>query len=178
MDDLIAGDVPLTQAAPVESLQELYRQHRLALVRLGVLLLGDQAAAEDVVQDVFAGMWRSGTAPNKPGGAPAYLRRAVVNRCRSQVRRHMLARRKPPPTDVPESGPSDVIELADEHREVLVALAKLPSGQREVLILRYFSDLSVTEAAASLGLSEGTVKSQSARGMDKLRKLLDEGSAL
>lgn len=168
-----AGGLTTPAVGPADSLQQLYREHRLGLVRLGVLLLGEQSLAEDVVQDVFTAMWRRQGLPNDVVAASAYLRKAVVNRCRSHIRRRMFARQKPPPLDPSGPSPADAVELADEHREVLVALGKLPGKQREVLILRYFSNLPVAEVAATLGITEGTVKSQSARALAKLRDLLD-----
>lgn len=179
MDDVADGvaaeaGAPASLAVAGMSLPELYREHRLTLVRLGVLLLGDQAAAEDVVQDVFTGMWRTGTLPHTPVAALAYLRRAVVNRSRSHVRRLVLARRKPPPIDPDVPGPSEAFELSEEHRSVLTVLARLPRRQREVLVLRYYSNLSVSEAAKALGINEGTVKSHTARGLAALRTGLEE----
>lgn len=176
MDDGADGVAAPLAVAGI-SLPELYREHRLALVRLGVLLLGDQAAAEDVVQDVFTGMWRTGNLPHAPSGALPYLRQAVVNRSRSHVRRLVLARRKPPPVDPDAPGPSEAFELSEEHRSVLAVLARLPRRQREVLVLRYYSDLSVAETAKALGINEGTVKSHTARGLAALRTGLEEGRA-
>lgn len=165
---------PVALAVAGESLPELYRQHRLTLVRLGMLLIGDKAAAEDAVQDVFMGMWHKRTLPSAPGAALAYLRRAVVNQVRSQQRRSVLARKKVPPADPSAPGPSDVVELSEEHRGVLTALDTLPQRQREVLVLRYYCDLSVAAVADALGIHEGTVKSQAARGIATLRTLLTE----
>lgn len=175
MDDGVTQPAaPVVLAIRGESLPELYRQHRLTLVRLGMLLLGDKAAAEDAVQDVFTDMWRKRTLPSTPGAALAYLRRAVVNRVRSQQRRSVLARKKVPPADPSAPGPADVVELSEEHRDVLAALDTLPHRQREVLVLRYYCDLSVAAAADALGIHEGTVKSQTARGIATLRTLLTE----
>lgn len=153
-------DTPLTQ---------LYREHRLALVRLGVLLLGDQAAAEDAVQDVFTAVHRRGIAVTH-----AYLRAAVVNRCRSAIRHTIIGRRKVVPLQPPEPEPGERLELIEEHQQVLAALDRLPRRQREVLVLRYYSQLSVAEVATALGIHEGTVKSSAARGLARLRELLGE----
>lgn len=176
MDDGVTEPTaPVLLADVGATLPELYRRHRLTLVRLGVLLLGDTAAAEDVVQDVFIRMWHKRRLPRTPDAALPYLRRAVVNQARSLQRRHVLARRKVPPVDPAAPGPPDIVELAEEHRGVLVALASLPHRQREVLVLRYYCDLSVAAVADALGIHEGTVKSQAARGIATLRTLLAEG---
>lgn len=163
------NDEPVVLDRSGTSLWRLYREHRLSLVRVGVLLLGDQAAAEDAVQDVFASLHRRGVDVTH-----AYLRAAVVNRCRSVVRRAVLWRRTRPPTELPEPPPGERLELADEHRAVIAALATLPHRQREVLVLRYYDGMPVADVAAVLGITEGTVKSSTARGLDRLRALLRE----
>lgn len=168
-DDVPEPTAPLAQAVADASLPELYRQHRLALVRLGVLLLGDKAAAEDAVQDVFIRMWRRRALPRTPETALAYLRRATVNQVRSQQRTHALARRKVPLADPAAPGPPDIVELSEEHHSVLAALESLPHRQREVLVLRYYGNLPVAAVADALGIHEGTVKSQTARGIATLR---------
>lgn len=146
----------------------LYRDHRVALVRLAVLLLGDQGAAEDVVQDVFASVVRRGERVTVP-----YMRVAVVNRSRSALRSWIVRRRRVVPGDAAVPGPAERVELAAEHQEVMRAVARLPARQREVLVLRYYGELSVAEVAQTLGIREGTVKSTAARGLERLRGLLD-----
>ncbi|MGQ0837293.1 RNA polymerase sigma factor [Actinokineospora sp.] len=161
------------QARPADaSLAALYREHRLGLVRLAVLLIGEQAAAEDAVQDVFAVLWRRGFVPE----TPAYLRTAVVNRCRSTIRRAVLARRRVAPEVVAGPAPGDRVELAEEHQEVLDAIDGLPRRQREVVVLRYYAELPVAEVARTLGIHEGTVKSTCARALSTLRHGLGEKS--
>lgn len=182
MDEMIVSGAAAA-AAPVETvasrpdLPSLYRTHRLSLVRLGVLLLGDQQAAEDAVQDVFMSLWRKRNSPDGPVSTLAYVRGAVVNRCRSDLRRRFLARRRRPLADLPGPAPGDELELAEEHRGLLAALRRLPTRQREVLVLRYYSELPVAEVAEVLGIHEGTVKSTSARGLAALRELLRESEA-
>ncbi|GAB3910472.1 SigE family RNA polymerase sigma factor [Kibdelosporangium lantanae] len=159
-------------ATVVGSLADLYRTHRLALVRLAVLLLGDQPTAEDVVQEVFIGLHRAG----RTDVSLAYLRVSVVNRSRSAIRRTITNRNRPlPPPSPPDATPSERYELAEEHREVLAALDQLPRRQREVLVLRYYSELTYAEVATTLGIHEGTAKSTAAKGLARLRTLM-EGS--
>jgi RNA polymerase sigma factor (sigma-70 family) len=163
------NDEPVVLSRSDTSLSRLYREHRLSLVRLGILLLGDQAAAEDAVQDVFASLQR-----RRVDVTYAYLRAAVTNRCRSVVRRAVLWRRTRVPVELPEPPLGERLELAEEHRAVIAALATLPHRQRAVLVLRYYSGLRVAEVAAALGVTEGTVKSSTARGLDRLRSALRE----
>ena len=151
---------------------ELYAAHRLSLVRLAVLLVDDLGAAEDVVQDVFTGLL-NGKRLRDPEAALGYLRVGVVNRARSALRRRRTARAYAPPEDVAPDGPDERVVLDEEHRQVLAALHGLPARQREVLVLRYWSDLSEAEIAAALGISRGTVKSTASRALAALEKTLD-----
>jgi RNA polymerase sigma-70 factor (sigma-E family) len=139
-----------------------------------VLLVDDVASAEDVVQDVFAGLLHNRSLRD-PGKALGYLRQAVVNRCRSALRRRRTARAYTPPDDTPPDGPDDLAVLSEEHRAVLAALDTLSPRQREVLVLRYWSDLSEGEIAEALGISRGTVKSTASRALTALERNL-EGS--
>ena len=155
----------------------IFRQHHADLVRLALLLVGDRACAEDVVADVFA---RLCAQPRdlEPGRALAYVRTAVVNGCRSVLRRRtlthrILTTRGAPWRDTQESA-EDTAILAEDRRRVLAALATLPARRREVLVLRFYLNLPVADVAATLGISQGSVKSAAARGLDTLARRLGE----
>lgn len=152
-------------------LAELYAIRRLELVRLAALLVGDQETAEDVVQDAFAGLSSGGL--RDPGKAMHYLRRAVVNNARSALRRRRTARLFVPPRTAPARSAEELAVLSDEHRQVLNALQQLPRRQREVLVLRFWSELTVAETADALGITDGTVKSATSRGLVTLTKRLE-----
>ena len=155
----------------------LYAAHRLSLVRLAVLLVDDRATAEDVVQDAFAGLAAHGSGLRDPDKALAYLRRAVVNRSRSALRRRRTARGYAAPRSIEAVRPDERAVLAEEHREILAALDRLAPRQREVLVLRYWSGLSEAEIAATLGISRGAVKSTASRALDHLETLMEGGPA-
>jgi RNA polymerase sigma-70 factor (sigma-E family) len=155
----------------------LYRQHQADLVRLALLLVGDRGCAEDVVQDVFTRLCARGLVLQQDSTL-AYIRTAVVNGCRSVLRRRAVARRVAisravPCRDTQESAEHTAI-LAEDRREVLAALAGLPGRRREVLVLRFYLGLPVAEVAAMLGISQGSVKSATARGLDALARRLGE----
>lgn len=159
-------------------LAELYRTHHLQMVRLARLLVDDLASAEDVVQEAFLGMHRNRAALRDSGAAAGYLRQAVVNQSRSMLRRRRTVRAHLKVAE-PETAPpadSDLL-LAEEHRQVLRAVDRLPPRQREVLVLRYWSELSEAEIATALGISKGTVKSQASRAMAALARIMSEGGA-
>jgi RNA polymerase sigma-70 factor (sigma-E family) len=153
-------------------LAELYAAHRLALVRMAVLLVDDLGAAEDVVQDAFASFAARGTALRDPGAAVGYLRISVVNGCRSALRRRRTARAYAPPHEVEPDGPDARAVLSEEHREVLAALDQLAPRQREVLVLRFWSGMTEAEIASALDISRGTVKSTASRALTALEKIL------
>ena len=169
---------PRSSGLGVEELAELYAAHRLSLVRLALLLVDDLASAEDVVQDVFAAVASRREPLRDRAAALGYLRTAVVNRSRSALRRRRTARAYVPPHDAAPDAPDDLAVLAEEHREVLAALGALAPRQREVLVLRYWSDLSEAEIATTLGISRGTVKSTASRALDALESALqhEEGT--
>ena len=154
---------------------DLYREHRLSLLRLAIFLVTDRETAEDLVQDAFAGLQKNWSRLADPGAAQAYLRTAVVNRARNIYRGRDISRRFLRVAE-PEAGPAAdyALLLADEHREVMTALRKLPHRQREVLVLRYWSELSEAEIADLLGIARGTVKSNAARALDALEQLLKD----
>lgn len=176
--DQRSGGVPRLSLVPARAdherlATELYATHRLALVRLAVLLVDDVQSAEDVVQDVFAGLLSGGKRIRDEEAALAYLRRAVVNRSRSALRRRRTARAYTPPHDTPPAGPDDLVVLSEEHRAVLAAMHALAPRQREVLVLRYWSGLSEAEIADALGISRGTVKSTASRALGILERRLE-----
>lgn len=171
MGRVAPAPTPGTDAARLA--EDLYASHRLRLVRLAVLLIDDLPSAEDVVQEVFTSMLVGGKRLRDPEAALAYLRAGVVNRSRSALRRRRTARAYTPPGEVPRNGPDDVVVLQEEHREVLAAMHGLGERQREVLVLRYWSDLSEAEIADALGISRGTVKSTASRALAALEKKLE-----
>jgi len=160
----------------------LFRDHHAELVRLALLMLGDLATAEDVVQDVYASLHRGSRARSVEALLP-YVRAAVLNGCRSILRRRAVAHRVGlahraslnDETTVRGSAESEVI-LSEDRRQVLSALARLPRRRREVLVLRYYLGLSEAEIAAVLGISAGTVKSTAARALAALARDLGEPS--
>jgi RNA polymerase sigma-70 factor (sigma-E family) len=155
------------------AIADLFRTQRLGLVRLALLLVDDKETAEDVVQDAFTALHRRWSSLSNPDAALPYLRVSVVNGSRSVLRRRRTVRSRwlePPGT----AEPADTSTmLADEHRRVLMALNRLPQRQREVLVLRYWSELTEAEIAAALGISVGAVKSSASRGRDAIAALLD-----
>jgi RNA polymerase sigma-70 factor (sigma-E family) len=150
----------------------LYQAHALGLTRLAFLMLGDRAAAEDVVQEAFCGLYRAWDRLPSHDNVTGYVRVSVVNGCRSAIRR---ARRVPRPVAMPHVASAEADALCgEERREAVAALRRLPPRQREALVLRYFADLPEHEIAQAMGVSRGTVKSTTARALAALGRMLRE----
>lgn len=155
----------------------LFRQHRLGLLRLALLLVDDQQSDEDVVQDAFLGLYRRWPQLQETTNAQAYLRSAVLNNSRSVLRRRRTARAYVPPHAPDAASAESQAMLSAEHAEVLGCLATLTSRQRQVLVLRYYEDLSEAQIAQATGLSQGAVKSTASRALDALERRWDADRA-
>lgn len=155
-------------APPSAAIDDLYRAHAVALVRLALVLVGDQQAAEDVVQEAFIGLYKRREPLSDPDAAPGYLRASVINGCRNVLRARKRSWRRPVPHDPPVWSAEAAVIDGEVRREVLAAVARLPRRQREVLILRYYLDLNESEIAAALGVSRGTVSSTASRALAAL----------
>jgi RNA polymerase sigma factor (sigma-70 family) len=131
------------RAAPAaeEFIDSLYRAHAVTLVRVALLLVGDQPTAEDVVQDAFLQLYRGLPRLRDRDKALPYLRASVVNGARSMLRaRRRALLRKTQHQPAVWSAESAALE-GEERRAVLGAVARLPRRSREVLALRYYLDL-------------------------------------
>jgi RNA polymerase sigma-70 factor (sigma-E family) len=164
-------DAAPTPGAPL-TISDLYRDHRMRMIRLAVLLVDDPSTAEDVVQEAFAGLHRHWAGLRDEAAAVGYLRTAVVNGSRSVLRRRRTARDYVPPHQVNARSAESLAMLSAEHQSVVDALATLPRRQREVLVLRYYGGLSEAEIAEATGISRGTVKSTASRALDAVARVM------
>ena len=156
---------------PREAVDDLFRQHAPGLVRFALMLVGDQATAEDVVQEAFLGLYRAWDRVRDPDAVLGYLRTAVVNGARSVHRGHVRARLLRMPHDPPVWSAEAAVMDGEDRR---AAIARLPRRQREVLALKYYLDLSERDVAAILRVSRGTVASTGARALAALARQLRE----
>lgn len=175
LNPVYALDEPPAAGVPV-TIDDLYRSHRMGMVRLAILLVDDPASAEDVVQEAFTGLYRNWSGLRDKAAAIGYLRAAVVNGSRSMLRRRRTARAYVPPDLGTARSAESLAIMSAEHRAVVGALAELPDRQREVLVLRYYGGLSEAEIAEATGLSKGTVKSTASRAIAKLGRAMSEES--
>lgn len=158
-----------------ESVAALYQDQAPGLTRLAMARLHDRAAAEDVVQEAFCGLYRRWPYLAETASAPAYLRASVLNGCRSVQRGRARGRVTPLTESTPLGGnvllaPSaeSTVLAREERRVVRAGLRALPPRQREAVALRYFAGLSVPDVARIMGVADGTVKSAISRALGSL----------
>ena len=164
------------------AIAQLYAAHWTRLVRLAWLLVRDQSVAEDAVQDAFVATHRRWDAIRDSGRVVAYLQTAVVNRCRSMGRHAVVVDRQNRAEAGAVDGPGrashdsaeTVVIAAADRRTMLDVLDGLPQRQREVLVLRYYEDLSEAQIAQVLDISPGSVKAHAHRALTTLRATMEQ----
>jgi len=150
--------------------QAFFELQHADLARLAYLITGDADAAEDIAADSLVEIWRHWTRVEAADNSLAYARGVLANLARNWIRRQRRER----------LGLLNLKRFAEDSRssdvpavlDVRDALRRLPLRRRECLVLRYAFDVPEREVAATLGISVGTVKSQTSRGAEQLAALL------
>jgi RNA polymerase sigma factor (sigma-70 family) len=153
---------------------DLFRAHAVTLVRVAMLLLGDQPSAEDVVQEAFFGLYRSLPKLRDRSKALPYLRASVINGSRSVLRARQRAVLRGVHHEPAVWSAESAAMAGEDRKALLAAVARLPRRAREVLALRYYLDLADHEIAAALGVSRATVSSTASRALAALGRELKE----
>ncbi|MFE2284631.1 SigE family RNA polymerase sigma factor [Streptomyces sp. NPDC059443] len=157
----------------VDHLTATYQAHYRSLLGLAALLLDDTASCEDVVQEAFIRVHSARSRVRDREKTLAYLRQTVVNLSRSALRRRILGLKllsKPMPDMASaEEGAYDLLERDD----LIKSMRGLQRRQREVLVLRYFADMTEVQVAETLGISLGSVKAYGSRGIAALRVAME-----
>ena len=146
---------------------------RAHLRRTAYLLCGDWHKAEDLVQTALAKLYVAWPRLRREGSPEAYARKILVRSHVDETRRPWHRERSS--SQLPESATAEGLPM-EEREALLAALASLPAGQRGAVVLRHWVGLSVEETAADLGCSVGTVKSQTARAVSRLREALSDAA--
>jgi RNA polymerase sigma-70 factor (sigma-E family) len=170
----VLGLIPLDPRSDADqAIAAMYSTEYRSLVRISVVLVGDVGTAEEVVQECFIAMYAAWRRLKNVDKAVNYLRRSVVNRSRSVLRRRIVAEKHVPKhePDMPSAEQGAITQL--ERTAVIAALRSLPVRQREAIMLRYYLDLSEEEVASAMRISRGAVKSHTARAKAALRAVLE-----
>jgi RNA polymerase sigma-70 factor (sigma-E family) len=169
------GDVGKADAAA--AVTALFAMNALGLAKLAYVMIGDRDAADDIVQDAFSGLYRRWEHLSDPGRALSYVRSAVLNSCRS-----VLRRRRPEISgglalvEAEQASAESVVLSEEERKVVMAALRRLPDRQREVLVLRFYLDMTEAEIAEQMGIGQSTVRSSAHRGLQALGRIVREMS--
>jgi RNA polymerase sigma-70 factor (sigma-E family) len=161
-------------AARDEEFSAYFAVRRDPVRRLAYLLSGDWHKADDLAQTAFVKLYGAWDRVRDRAAMDAYVRsclvRSVVDESRRPWRREKVVEFLPENADL---AGSDIAALVADREVFRQALTGVPPRQRTVLVLRYYEGLDVASAAAAMGISEGTVKSQTARGLAALRTAVE-----
>lgn len=165
---IMIGDFPRTSEF---SFEDVTRLRSPLILRIAYRILGNWADAEDVTQEVFVRLHRHGLRFANDAALGMWLYRVAVNRCLD----HKRATR--PASELAEIPSRELSTEAlaireQEKRRLMAALAELPPRERAAVVLREIEGLSTAEAAAILGSSEGTIRSQVSKAIARLREIL------
>ncbi len=171
-----AEAIRLCQEGSRDAFRHIVEQHQNTLYGTAVLMTGDRAAAEEHVQEAFLSAWRAIRGFHRGRPFKPWIVRILVNRILSSRRTRRLP--TAPLEDAERvTGPADVLESAmsaERRDEVQAALGRLSPQHHQVVVLRYFAELSLREVAEAIGVREGTVKSRLSRALSRLREELAE----
>ncbi len=169
-----------------QAYRRLYEATSAKLFAVALRILRDEARAEEVVQDSFVNVWNSAGSYQTQLSAPmTWLITIVRNRCLDALRRNQGQRRNEVELDedlvaLIESdtpGPQDQLLRSEDAASLNICMRKLESGQRQAIAFAYFQGLTHSELAESLKVPMGTVKTWIRRGLEKLKRCLEEGAA-
>lgn len=155
--------VPTGEVLQLTTFDDLYRREYEPMVRLARGLVDTTEFAEEIVQEAFAKVLDRWAQLEHPG---AYLRTAVVNGARSELRKREVRRRIGLRPFLPPK--------PDEQDYLLDALDQLSPRQKTALVLKFYADMTEKEIAQAMGVRPGTVKSATSRGLAELRKVIEQ----
>lgn len=171
-----AGARSPARESPEEAVAALYQRSALSLIRMAYVMLDDLQAAEDVVQEAFYGLYRRWGRLKDADHAIYYVRAAVLNGCRSALRRRAVRHRflADRPDQRPAASAEAMVIKGEERDEMIRALARLPHRQREALVLRFYLELSDQQIARVMDIGQSTVRSTVYRALEALGRDLKE----
>lgn len=149
----------------------MFQQHHAALVRLAYLMTSDADLAEDLTQEAYARFMQRGRRMRQTEATYFYLRSTVMNLARDSLRRRLVEMRERVRSARERAQVGSLGDL-EGSVDLMRALSRLPSRKRACVVLRYYADLTEADTARTLGISVGTVKSQTAKALDQLEHAL------
>ncbi|GCD97573.1 SigE family RNA polymerase sigma factor [Embleya hyalina] len=161
----------MREAAREREFREYAEARQAQLRRSAYLLCGDWYEAQDLTQTTLMKMYTAWGRLHRDGNVDAYARVVLT---RTYIDQHRKGRWREEPVDELPQRPSDESSSPDLRLTLQAALLRLPPRYRAVLVLRFWEDWSIEQTAEALRISTGTVKSQSARGLNRLRELVGE----
>jgi RNA polymerase sigma-70 factor (sigma-E family) len=173
-----AGAKSAARESAEEAVAALYQASALSLIRMAYVMLDDLQGAEDVVQEAFYGLYRRWNGLKDADHAIFYVRAAVLNGCRSVLRRRAVRHRllADQPDQRPAASAEAMVIKGEERDEVIRALTRLPHRQREAVVLRFYLELSDEQIARVMDIRESTVRSTVYRALEALGRDLKETS--
>ncbi|MGW2837572.1 SigE family RNA polymerase sigma factor [Streptomyces sp. NPDC001493] len=166
----------VVDAAAAAEFHQFFEAHYAELARLAHLLTGEADAADDLAADALMALWHRWDRMREADHPVAYARGVVANLARTRIRGAVRERRRIALFWAPRSGAGDGFAVEDPDVTTVVdvqeALRKLPFRKRACVVLRHAFDLSERDTSLVLGISVGTVKSQTSRGLAELQRLL------
>ncbi|MFC4783907.1 SigE family RNA polymerase sigma factor [Nocardioides sp. MAHUQ-72] len=160
----------------VSAFADLVEARSTSLLRLAYAVVGDHQLAQDLLQEALVKVYVAWPRLRDSAAAEAYVRRTIVTTAISWRRRRSF--HEPPVAVVPDRDDGDETDRLTTHGVLWEQVRELPSRQRAALVLRYYEDLSEAETAELMGCSVGTVKSQVATALLKLRDRVGPGSGV
>lgn len=166
---------PLIEGRPRdEVVEQLFTEEYAGLLRLAYCIVGDRCAAEDVVMEAFCSLYRRWSTMSRQSAPLPYLRSAVILGSRSVIRQLVRERRRRTVSEIGRPDPSSETAIRDDQADTLAqAVRALPARQREVIVCRYYLDLSEAETAHLLGMTTGSVKRHAHRAREALSARLE-----
>ncbi len=169
--------IRLSQSGDFSAFEALLERYRALLSRTAFLTTRDLGTAQDVLQEALVQVWRDLPSYKSHGSFKAWMLKILVNKAKKHYRRRQVetvaleeAIEAPEDSD----GPEETLEREEEAHLLRLALERLSSNHREVLILRYYNDLTVPEMAKALACREGTIKSRLSRALSRLERILSD----
>ncbi|QNT76863.1 RNA polymerase sigma factor [Dehalogenimonas etheniformans] len=162
------------QDGDAEAFRALVEAYKNALFGVAFLMTRDRGMAEDAIQEALVQIWKHLPSLRDPARIKSWMMRIVVNEVNQQLRKKRVPSLPIEAADIPcdDDPVENRIISAERRRKIQEALSGLPREQREAIVLRFYSDLSVPEIAAATGAREGTIKSRLHRALENLNEAL------